>query len=53
MLHILSVLSNGILGAGGVLAICFGVAGILSVMLSGHGDVTSIVDAGSTLLASR
>jgi hypothetical protein len=53
MYRMISTLSNGILGAGGLLAVCFGVAGLLSIYLGSHGEAVAMADAGNTLLASR
>ena len=53
MYRIISALSNGILGAGGVFAVCFGVAGLLSMYLGSHGEAVAMSDIGSMLLASR
>ena len=53
MYRIVSALSNAVLGAGGVLAVCFGIAGLVSLYLGSHGEAIAMADPGATLLASR
>ena len=53
MYRMITALSNGILGVGGVLAVGFGVAGLLGIYLGSHGDAVAMIDAGRTILASR